>query len=167
MHDPTAQTAADGQVHQFTDPRTGDVYVVRREDNAWTVVPDRGRPGISGIVADDACAAWRHFRATYEDSADPIDQFVVLRGGLIDNRPALPVFDLDVLSCDVRDDTWVDDLIDLAASIMRHPAAAAVLREDLLRIESHVVRHGTIAQTARLREVWRTARTTDTTTKKE
>lgn len=91
----------------------------------------------------------------------PLDDFVVVRGGLVDNVPSLPVFDLDVLeSDDPEHGHWVTELLELAESIVRHPGAALALREDLLRIQAHVVRHGDHAQRARLRHIWQVAEKT-------
>lgn len=155
-------TSVDATTHspaprQFTDSANGNVYVVSREETGWTVIPDGGKAGIHSIVADSAEAAMAHFRAHFEDAPAP-DDFIVVRGGLVENTPNIPVFDLDVLESDgPADQAWIDELLELAARITEHPAAAQALRQDLLAIEAYTVCLGSRTQCARLRAIWEAA----------
>lgn len=76
------------------------------------------------------------------DSAEG-DGFVVVRGGLVTNDPALPVFDLDALESTDHDKQSVVELCELYDRICRHSRARDSLRADLVEIEAVVRAHGT------------------------
>ena len=56
------------------------------------------------------------------------DGFVVVEGGLVQNDPSVPVFDLDVLDSDLPAAEVVGEVIDLHERMAAHPQKDAVDR---------------------------------------
>ena len=68
--------------------------------------------------------------------------YVLVDGGLVQNDPALPVFDLDVLDSDDFDQATVSEVVDLYDRIAAHPAASADWPSALERAADIVREHG-------------------------
>lgn len=67
------------------------------------------------------------------------DAFVLVEGGLVQNYPTLPVFDLDVLECIVEDEQTREEVADLAARMRE--TAPAELRFAIERCERWLARY--------------------------
>lgn len=70
------------------------------------------------------------------------DDYVCVDGGLVQNDPALPVFDLDILESDSVDQYTLDEVADLHARICLHPTARARLAGVLDKAEEIVAANG-------------------------
>lgn len=68
------------------------------------------------------------------------DRYVLVRGGLVQNDPALPVFDLDVLDSDVPPEDVVDEVRQTLARAREHqdtPGVEAIVDEILDWLGEH------------------------------
>lgn len=108
-------------------------------DKPWTanltIVTDDGRAseaasaGIGSTVREaienlldeldtDDDHAWLPRSWRLQDQASAGDDFIIVDGGLVQNDPSLPVFDLDVLSSDVD---AADEIANLYDRMSEHP----------------------------------------------
>lgn len=78
------------------------------------------------------------------------DDFVVVEGGMVQNDPALPVFDLDILGSDAGIPAEIDELLELRERILAHPNASVKLASTVTRIEKRVRARGDEHQVAEL-----------------
>lgn len=78
-------------------------------------------------------AGWRFARG---------QDYVLVEGGLVQNDPALPVFDLDVLDSDSVDAATVAEVVDLYDRIAAHPSASKDWPSALERAADLVREHG-------------------------
>jgi hypothetical protein len=93
---------------------------------------------------------WRQYEASPEAEAhrNPGDGYVLVEGGLVQNNPALPVFDLDVLDSDVHDEETAHEVLDLYERINAHPAARIERTNILVGAAKFVARYGSAADKA-------------------
>lgn len=73
---------------------------------------------------DSGVELLRNFFATTTALLATGDDFILLEGGLVQNDPILPVFDLDILDTDVRDASTMREMGDLLIRITEHHSAA-------------------------------------------
>lgn len=87
---------------------------------------------------------WREYEASDAAKAhrNPGDGYIVISGGVVQNSPALPVFDLDVLQDTPDDADGAVEALELYERISAHPAARAALGDDLERLAKFVRKHG-------------------------
>jgi hypothetical protein len=81
---------------------------------------------------------WREYEKTPEAVArrNPGDSYILVEGGLVQNNPALPVFDIDLLDNASSNESGADEALDLYERILAHPTARTGLHRalaDLLR----------------------------------
>jgi len=83
---------------------------------------------------------WREYEQTPEAAArrDPGDSYVLVDGGLVQNDPALPVFDLDILGSGNAVKDVADELVNLYERINAHPKARVNLADTLTKIAKMV-----------------------------
>ncbi|MCI4659613.1 hypothetical protein [Cryobacterium zhongshanensis] len=93
---------------------------------------------------------WREYEASPEAEAhrNPGDGYVLVEGGLVQNNPALPVFDLDVLDTDAPDEETAHEVLDLYERINAHPTARIERANILVGAAKFVARHGSAADKA-------------------
>jgi hypothetical protein len=87
---------------------------------------------------------WREYEASPEAQAhrNPGDSYVLVEGGLVQNEPALPVFDLDVLDGDLHDEESAEAALCLYKRITEHPQARVDLPITLGRAAEFVRAYG-------------------------
>lgn len=87
---------------------------------------------------------WREYEATPEAEAhrNPGDSYVLVDGGQVQNGPAIPVFDLDVLNSTAPDKEDAHGALNLYESIIAHPQAGIDLIDTLVAAADFVRRHG-------------------------
>lgn len=78
------------------------------------------------------------------------DDFIVVGGGLVQNDPALPVFDLDILDSDAGDPAEIDELLELRERILANPNASVKLAGTVMRIQKRIRARGDAHQIAQL-----------------
>lgn len=90
---------------------------------------------------------WREYEKTPEAEArrNPGDSYIHLEGGLVQNNPALPVFDLDVLESDAPDAAAASEALGLYGRISEHPHARVDLAEPLTALADFVRAHGLVS----------------------
>lgn len=76
--------------------------------------------------------------------------FVLVEGGMVQNNPGLPVFDIDVLTTSPVDPSDVDYAIELRERIADHPEATKSLKREISRLEAFVREHGDDQQISEL-----------------
>lgn len=67
------------------------------------------------------------------------DNYILVEGGLVQNNPGLPVFDMDVISDIPRTDE-ISEATDLAVEMQKHDAKA--LKGCIDRIREYVANYG-------------------------
>lgn len=79
---------------------------------------------------------WRKYEQTPEAIAhrNPGDSYIVVMGGLVENNPTLPVFDLDLLESDDEIKEIADEFVDLYERINDHPQARVDYEATLTKI---------------------------------
>lgn len=70
------------------------------------------------------------------------DTYVLVDGGLVQNNPALPVFDLDVLDSDIQDEASAAEALGLRERILAHPQACTELADVVDRTTAYVQTYG-------------------------
>ena len=70
------------------------------------------------------------------------DTYVLVDGGLVQNNPALPVFDLDVLDSDNQDEASAAEALGLRERILAHPQARTDLTDVVDRATGYVQTYG-------------------------
>lgn len=68
--------------------------------------------------------------------------YILIEGGLVQNNPALEVFDLDILDVDSPNESNAHNALDLYERIASHPTACVELTEDLTQLADFVRWHG-------------------------
>lgn len=66
------------------------------------------------------------------------DPYILIEGGIVQNDPILPVYNLDILEADVQDPEAVKEAFELYLNIHRNPEAAEHLGHLLNRIATWV-----------------------------
>lgn len=77
--------------------------------------------------------------------------FIIVEGGIVQNDPSLPVFDLDVLDQDSYDERAVDEVLDFHRRLSEHAEARAAWPSALERAVAIVSDYGTHEQLLVLR----------------
>lgn len=130
-----------------------DMLQADHVDITWTARDDRGRvvfASDASITSEQAAGMFRGIAAV-----DDENDFVVVRGGVVNNNPANPVFDLDILDTNVEPGhaaAFVAELWDLHERITTHPHAARALSPELDEIRDQIARHGDDKDRQRLAE---------------
>lgn len=84
-----------------------------------------------------ACYAIEHTVRLYREHQQKHssrDDYILVEGGLVQNSPALPIYDLDVLDSDVVDSQTISELIDLYERILRHGDHRRPVEQELLDV---------------------------------
>ncbi|MFF2053850.1 hypothetical protein ACFVU2_19755 [Leifsonia sp. NPDC058194] len=83
---------------------------------------------------------WREYEQTPAAAAhrNPGDSYIIVDGGLVQNNPALPVFDLDLLESDDEIKEIADEFVDLYERINDHPQARVEYEATLTHIAAVV-----------------------------
>lgn len=81
------------------------------------------------------------------------DTYILLDGGLVQNNPAAPVFDLGVLDSDLQDESSAADALDLRIRITAHPQARKDLSETIDRATDYVRANGSAETIGQLEEL--------------
>jgi hypothetical protein len=87
---------------------------------------------------------WREYEASEEARAHRHrgDGYVLVEGGLVQNNPALPVFDLDVLDADSPGGKDAHEALDLYERIIAHPEASEDLGSTLASTANFIRTYG-------------------------
>lgn len=87
---------------------------------------------------------WRKYEASVEARAHRRcrDKYILVDGGLVQNNPALPVFDLDVLDSDFPNHESASEALNLYERISEHPQARLDLTTALSDAADFVRAHG-------------------------
>lgn len=81
------------------------------------------------------------------------DTYILLDGGLVHNKPAAPVFNLDVLSSDLEDDATALDALDLRTQIIAHPQARRDLPDVVANATEFIQAAGGVETVAQLNTI--------------
>lgn len=79
--------------------------------------------------------------------------YVLVKGGIVQNDPALPVFDLDVLDQDSYSTEEIDEVLNLYERMMKHHAVRSNWFGALKRAKALVTAYGNEQQQIELREI--------------
>ncbi len=68
--------------------------------------------------------------------------YIIVEGGLVQNDPALPVFDLDVLDSDVNDAGTLSEITNLHERLLEHPSASLEWPSAVSRAADYISAYG-------------------------